>query len=172
MSLIDAELARACGLVLAIVFAWAGAAKLVATGETVASFAALGVPAPQAFGRLVPVVELLLAGALVTGVPASSVIALGMLIGFSLVLARALRSGLRVVCSCFGAARRDPVSSIDIVRNGLLGLLAVGAVGSAGGVPSLPALVFVTTLAAVGRVALGVASLGRLTTFWPGEPQR
>lgn len=172
MTVLDAELARACGFVLAVILAWAGAAKVVAPGETAASFAALGIRAARPLSRIVPVVELGLAGALVYGVPGAALAAVALLGAFTVVLARVLRSGLRVVCSCFGAARRDPVSSSDLARNALLGLLALGAVGTMGGLPSLPALVLVSTAAAVGWVGLGLVSLARITPLWPSEPER
>lgn len=172
MTLVGPELAAACGLVLAVVLAWAGAAKVVAPSETVASFAALGIPAPRALGRVVPVGELALAGALVAGLPGAAIAALALLAAFTAVLARVLRSGLRVVCSCFGAARREPVSSVDLARNGLLGLLGLGALGTTGGLPGLAALVLVSTAAALGWVALGVATLARVAPLWPSEPQR
>lgn len=171
-ALMGEEVARACGLVLAVVFAWAGAAKAVAPLDTAASFAALGLPGPRLLARVVPGLELGLGAALVLGVGAAPFAAVALLAGFSAVLVRVLRSGLRVVCSCFGAARREPVSSVDIARNGLLAVLAVGAVGSTGGVPALPALVLVSTAAALGGVVLGVVALSRVTSLWPGEPQR
>ena len=170
--MIGAELGAAAAMVLALVFLWAGAAKIVAPQNTAASFAQLGLPWPRPLALGVPVLELLLGGALVAGVGVAAYAALAVLAAFTAVLARAVTSRQAVVCACFGAARTEPVSGVDLARNGLLALLAIAAAGSDGGWPTLPALVLVTTLAALGRVGLGVATLSTVTPLWPGEPQR
>ncbi len=147
-------LGYACALVLAAVFVRAGAAKVVRPAQTATSFVALGVPAAGAAARAVPVVELLVAVALLAAPRAGGIGALSLLLPFTAVLARAVRGGSGVPCNCFGAARADPVSSVDIVRNAMLAALALVAL-SAGG-PSVPGPV-------AAAVAGAVSALGALT---------
>lgn len=170
--MIGPEVGAAAAMVLAVVFVWAGAAKIVATDATAASFAQLRLPWPRGLAVVVPLVELALGGALVVGTAAAPYAALAVLAAFTAVLARALSSHQPVVCACFGAARSEPLSGVDVARNGLLAVLAVAAIGTDGGWPTLPALVFVTSLTALGRVALGAATLATIAPLWPGEPQR
>ena len=75
-------------------------------------------------------------------------------------------------CACFGSARREPVSGVELVRNAMLMALAIVATGAASpGWPGVPALVVVTVTAAMGRVLLGVLDLRRRTgSVWPGVP--
>ena len=129
-------LGYACALVLAAVFVRAGAAKVARPAQTTTSFAALGVPAAGAVARLVPVVEVLVAVALLAAPRAGGIGALALLLPFSAVLGRAVRAGSVVPCNCFGAARADPVSSIDVVRNVMLVALALVALSA--GEPSVP----------------------------------
>ncbi|MGI8793664.1 MAG: DoxX family protein [Acidimicrobiales bacterium] len=166
------DLAPAAALALAAVYAWAGAAKLTAPTATESSFAKLGLPAPTVLARLVPIVELGLAFLLVVGVAAAPVIAIVLLAAFTVVLTRVIRSGSRVVCSCFGTAGTEPISSVDLVRNGFLVGLSVLAIGGGGAWPTLPAVVTVSLLVLLGRVGLAVMRLGQVAPLWPGEPQR
>ncbi|HTJ76921.1 MAG TPA: MauE/DoxX family redox-associated membrane protein [Acidimicrobiales bacterium] len=131
-----AGLGYACALLLAAVFVRAGAAKLARPGATAATFAQLRVPAAAALARTVPVVELLVAAGLLAAPRVGATVALVLLAGFSAVLARAVRSGTVAPCNCFGTARADPVSSSDLLRNGLLAALALAAL--AAGRPTLP----------------------------------
>jgi hypothetical protein len=149
--------ASALGLVLAGVLAWAGVAKLRRPSATAASFAGLGLPLPGVLARAVPVVELATAAALV-GTPAlGGGAALLLLAAFTGLLALRLRGGGTVDCGCFGSARRDPLTSAALLRNGLLAAAAAAVivVGPPAGVPPLEAAIVAGTAAAIG--ALGVA---------------
>jgi hypothetical protein len=141
------DVAYLSALVLAATFAWAALAKLTDRTRTAAGFAALGVPRPTIAARAVPAVELVLAAALAVAPGPAAVLAGALLVGFTIVLARAIAHGVRVGCGCFGSSRRDQVSPADLVRNALLLAAAVIATGASG--PTWPAL------AAVGLVAVG-----------------
>ncbi len=117
-----------CAWLLAAIFVWAGAAKLARPGLTAAGFRSLGLPAPDALARLVPAAELLLAVLLVATPPVGGIAALGLLAGFSLVLAGALRAGVTTGCACFGTSPSRPISPRDLLRNAALASLAVAAV--------------------------------------------
>lgn len=149
------EIASAAALCLAVVFAWAGASKVVRGDATESSFRALGVPSPAAAARLVPLGELALAGLLVTLPRVGAGAALLVLAGFTTFLARAIASGSTAGCGCFGAARAEPVSVFDLYRNGLLLIGAIAATGATGAaLPSLPALVLTSVAALLGTVVL------------------
>lgn len=120
-------LGYACALLLAGTFVRASAAKVARPAETAMSFVALGVPVAGAAARAVPVVELLVAVALLASPRAGAIGALGLLVPFTAVLARAVAAGIQTPCNCFGAARADPVSAVDVARNLLLMGLAVAA---------------------------------------------
>ena len=153
-------LGYASALALAAVFVRAAAAKLARPATTATSFVSLGVPAARIAARAVPVVELLVAVALLAAPRAGALGALGLLIPFTAVLARAVRSGSPAPCNCFGAARVDPVSAVDIARNVLLAALALAAVtATTPVVPGLPAVV-----ATVVASACGLALLSTLRT--------
>lgn len=153
------DLGTTAAVVLAVVFAWAGAAKLSQPRATAEGFSQLGLPRPRVLARLVPGVELLLAVALVAAPAVGGAVALVLLGGFSAVLVRALHRGVPVRCACFGQPGGPPLSSVDLVRNGLLGTLAALAT-AAGLAPRAP------RPAAVGLVALGaLAGVGLLVTL-------
>src|SRR5579885_1227581 len=113
-----AGIASAFAAVLAVVFAWAGVAKLARHADTALAFASLGLPAPLAWA--VPAAELAVAGVLLVRPPVGAAAALALLALFSLVLVRALARGEPVRCACFGARRAEVVSPGDVVRNGVL----------------------------------------------------
>ena len=147
-------LGYACALVLAAVFVRAGAAKLARPAQTATSFVALGVPAAPAAARAVPIVELLVAVALLASPRAGGLGAVALLIPFTAVLTRAVRKGSPVPCNCFGAARADPVAPVDVVRNALLVGLALAAVTAP--TPAVPGAgaVAATLAASVGGLVL------------------
>ena len=151
-------LGYASALVLAAVIVRAGAAKLARPTTTATSFVALGVPAAGLAARAVPIVELLVAVALLAAPRAGALGALALLIPFTAVLARAVRSGSEAPCNCFGTARVEPVSRVDVVRNVLLVALALTAVtATTPVVPGPPALV--ATVVACGSGLALLASL-------------
>jgi uncharacterized membrane protein YphA (DoxX/SURF4 family) len=116
-----------CALVLAAVFVRAAVVKLMRADETQAGFAALHLPAARPLARVVPLVELALAVTLIVVPRIGGVAALVLLAGFTVVLGRAIASGVTAPCNCFGAARAEPVSGRDILRNLVLAGLAVAA---------------------------------------------
>ncbi len=158
------EVAYLSAVVLAGVLAWAGLAKARSVHSTQASFEALGLMAPAALARIVPGVELAVAVGLVVAPAWAAPFALGLLVAFSVVLIRALRADTPVSCGCFGATATAPVSSIALVRNGLLALAAVVAMTATGPVrPSLDAVVAVSVAVLVAVVGLALGELGRTT---------
>ncbi len=120
-------------VVLAGVFAVSGTAKARDVAGTTSAAAALGVPAAIArlVSRLLPVVELALAAALLVGLLVSAlrrIAATGsllLLVGFTVAMARTLRRGQAPVCRCFGSFSERPISTDTIVRNVALAALAV-----------------------------------------------
>lgn len=158
------DVGYAAALLLAGVFGWAGLAKLRARDATERTLRAFGLAAPRALAVGVPVVELSLAVGLVL-VPAwAALAALAVLVGFSTILLRAMRAGVDVGCGCFGTARREPVSFVELVRNGGLAGGAVVAAQAASPVwPDLPAVIVVTTAAALAAVVLALCDLYRTT---------
>lgn len=148
-------------LVLAGVLAWAGVAKLARPRTTAASFAALGVPG----ARVVPVVELVVAAALIVWPPVGAPAAAALLAAFTVVLVRAMRRG--VGCACFGGAASQPAGARELVRNAGLSALALAAVPARPGVPEVAELVLVTTAVALGAVGLAAAGVRReLGRLW------
>lgn len=149
-------------MLLACCFAWAGAAKAVAGGVTTAQFATLGLPKPALLARFVPVAELGLAAGLLLAPRPAAVAAIALLVAFSAVLARAMRAGLRAGCGCFGATKAEPVSTVDLARNGALMLCAVAAMGTAQVVvPGLAATIAASTAALVAFLILALLRLRR-----------
>lgn len=149
-------------VVLAAVFAAAGAAKIRSPRSTGATFAALGLPAPATLARAVPLAELGLAVLLLVVPAVGAAVALAALAGFTTFLVRALQAGVRVSCGCFGSAADEPVSFVEVVRNGLLALLAGAALFASG--PTGPALadaVLVSTAGLVGLLVLALCELRR-----------
>lgn len=147
------DVAYSLSVGLAVVFAWAGVTKLRAPRATARAFTDLRVP--PVLARVVPVLELMLAAALVVA-PVSALAAVGLLAAFTVVLLRA-DDGVR--CACFGSASSDPVSWVQILRNGLL---AGAAVIASGATPVVPALAAVLTAAGIAAVCLLVLALAEL----------
>ena len=81
----------------------------------------------QVAGAALPVVELVVALALIAGVHArgAAVISGGMLLVFAGALANALRLDINVDCGCFGAAARSEIGWGSVARNLALTVLCV-----------------------------------------------
>lgn len=158
------DLGMAAAAVLAAVFAWAGAAKLTQPISTADGFAGLGLPRPGVLARAVPLVELGLAVALLAAPTPGAAAAVVLLVGFSVVIARALRRGVEVRCACFGQAGGPPLSWIDLVRNGLLVLLATFA-AAAGLQPHVPAPAALAVTAAATLMGRGFLQVLRRSRF-------
>ncbi|MDQ1465784.1 MAG: hypothetical protein QOH10_199 [Actinomycetota bacterium] len=157
-------LALACRLVLAVVLAVAGVAKIADRRALPGRLRAMGI-APRWSVRVavgLPIAELGVAAALV-GAPRSplpAVAALALLAGFTVFLvAAARRAGHAVPCPCFGTVRTARAASgpAAIVRNGVLlalGVIATGPVdGARVGGTLLAAGVAAAATVAVARVA-------------------
>lgn len=158
MGLVLIDLGMTAAGLLALTFAWAGAAKLGRPAETAAGFADLGLARPGALARAVPLVELALAVTLLAAPAAGGAAALVLLAGFSAVLVGALRRGVAVPCACFGRAGSPPLSGFDLARNALLAALA-GVALTAGLAPQVPGFVpatavLLTTVAAFALLAV------------------
>lgn len=149
-------------LVLAALFAWAGVAKLGARRRTTRTFRSLGLPAADVLAVGVPAAELSLALALVVVPGWAAAGALALLAAFTVFLGRAVRAGVDVGCGCFGSAATDPVSSVELVRNGLLGSAAVLALTAPSPRVPEPAAVLVVGLGvALGALVLALAETKR-----------
>jgi len=167
-------MAYGAALALAAIFAWAGAAKLRSADVTERTFRAFGLAAPRTLARTIPLVELGLAAGLVVVPGWAAAVALAVLAAFTTVLVRAMRAGVDVGCGCFGTSRREPVSFVELVRNGLLAVLAVAALFADAPTPiGIDDVIVVTTGAAVGAVVLALADLKRATgSAWRVELPR
>ena len=153
-----------CGVGLAATLAVAGIAKLRRPRATAAGFAALGLPWPDLLARVVPVVELAVAAGLVVVPRPAAAAALVLLVAFTAVLARVVARGEAVACGCFGTARQEPVSVVELTRNGMLAVLAVVTLlTSDATTPHLADVVLVTTAAALGWVVLALLDVRRTT---------
>jgi peroxiredoxin len=115
-------------VVLTIVFAVAGLAKLADRRRSPAMFAEFGVSArlasPLAAG--LPLVELGVAAALLAGPTAwwGAMSALILLFGFSIVIAANLVRGRAPQCRCFGQVSAKPIGITTLARNAVLAALA------------------------------------------------
>jgi peroxiredoxin/uncharacterized membrane protein YphA (DoxX/SURF4 family) len=117
-------------ILLALVFAVSGAAKLIDAGATRRAMRDFGVPhrlAPVAAGAL-PAVELAIAALVMFDATAmwAAVAAFALLLGFSAAIAWQLARGRHPECQCFGALSAGPIGIRTLARNGGLLALAVG----------------------------------------------
>jgi hypothetical protein len=151
------DVAYALALGVAAVFAWAGAGKLAAPKRARRAFRRLGV-APS-LARVVPVVELALAAAIVV-VPVTALAAAALLGAFTVVLARADDG---VGCACFGSASTTPISWVHLARNALLIGASLAASTATPDVPALAAVLCATGVAIVGGLGLALADLKHRT---------
>ncbi len=154
----------AAAVVVAAVFAVAGAAKLRDLRTTVDDFDRLGLPSPEVFARIVPLAELSVAALLLIVPAGGAIAALATLAFFTTFLVGRLRAGVRAPCACFGTASKVPLSGVEIVRN--VGLMALAAVALAADRPVRPtALDLLVVLGATGA-GMGVLHLlrGRRST--------
>jgi hypothetical protein len=142
-------------LFLAATFFIAAISKLRDVAATADEFDLLGVPAPDAMARFVPIVELAIAAGLVIVPSIGGLFALVTLAFFTTFLVGRLRAGVRVPCACFGAAGTAPLSSVDIIRN--LGLVALAAAAMLVQEPAAPSVAdLILTVAVIGACALGL----------------
>jgi hypothetical protein len=158
-----ASLALAARVVLAIVLTTSAIAKLRMRAEPTTRLARLqmGRLVGQAFAPVIesvlPVAEIGVAVALVAWWSAApGVVALLLLVAFTVVLVRAQIQ--HVPCVCFGTASLEaPVGPWAIVRNGLLAGLAVLATGDPAGAKVIGTAFSCVVLGAITLVAVRAA---------------
>lgn len=146
-------------LLLAAVFVVAAIAKLRAPDATARSFADLGVPRAAVLARAVPVVEVVIAAALVALPPLGGLAALASLAFFTTFLVLRLREGVRAPCACFGSAGQSPLSVANVVGNAFLMVLAVLALLATA--PTRPSVADVVAVAALVAAEVAVHAVVR-----------
>jgi Methylamine utilisation protein MauE/AhpC/TSA family len=164
-------LVLASRILLALVFALAGAAKLTRRRETEATLDAFGVPpgARPALAIALPLGELAIAAALlvVPTAAAAGVVALLLLVAFSFAVGRVLARGEEVDCNCFGSLGPSRISRRTLTRN--LALLVPAAIvatlGWSDPGPSPVAWIGGIDAAAIGEIVAGVALFAALAGF-------
>ena len=110
---------------LAVVFAWAGGAKFADLEGTEEGFAALGLSQPEPRAIQVAAFEIATAVLLIIALLGGALLALGLLVVFTVLIVRLLRAGTTAPCRCFGGIRSHPLAWTDVARNLGLGALAV-----------------------------------------------
>jgi uncharacterized membrane protein YphA (DoxX/SURF4 family) len=111
-------------VLLGAAFVVAGASKLAAREAWPAQ--AVGLGAPFFVVPYVPWVELAVGAALIAQVaePIPALVAIMLLLLFSLLIAKRLSEGRRPACACFGAWSAKPIGPEHLARNA--GLLVLG----------------------------------------------
>jgi methylamine dehydrogenase accessory protein MauD len=157
-------------LLLAAVFAVAGAAKLADLPGSRSAVAGFGVPdrAAAPLGTLLPIAELAIAVLLLPAATATAagIAALVLLTLFSVGIAASMARGEAPECHCFGQLHSEPAGSKALVRN--LALAAVAAFVSFGGAGSQPALVGASAPFGAGTWALLAGGLALAAVLGTG----
>lgn len=155
-------LATLLALAVAATLVAAAVAKLKEPGRTAGDFAALGLPLPAMLSRVVPAVELAVAVSLLVIPGWGAVAAFGLFVLFTALLVSLVRSGQPIACSCFGAVSDEPVSWVEVARNGVL-LIASAAVTPIDrlAVPGFAAIVAFSAAAVIGAVVIQVVAFKR-----------
>jgi methylamine dehydrogenase accessory protein MauD len=159
-------------LLLAVVFAVAGVAKLAdraGSGRAVAEF---GVPTPLAtpLGVLLPLAELAVAAALIPTSTAwwGAVGAFMLLLLFVVGIGANLARGRKPDCHCFGQLHSEPAGWKTLARNGVLAALAGFVVwrGYGGAGPSAVGWLTNLSTAQAAGLVVGLAVLGAVAAQW------
>ncbi|MBX7068265.1 MAG: DoxX family membrane protein [Microthrixaceae bacterium] len=150
-------------VLLAVVFWNAGSGKLRDPSRVATEFEQMGIRSPETAAKVLPFVEFGTAVLLVAVPWVGAAVSLALLVGFTVILIRVVRSGAIVPCACFGASSTRPVSVVDLVRNGLLMVAAAVALAAVREAPSAPDIVAVLGAFAVAVVALRLARQARET---------
>src|SRR3954471_12839874 len=115
-------------LVLAAVFAVAGAAKLADLAGSRSALAGFGIPAPaaRALGTLLPFAELAVAGLLLfsSTARAGAIGALSLLVLFAVGISISMARGKAPDCHCFGQLHSEPAGARTLARNLVLAAVA------------------------------------------------
>ena len=146
-------LSLACVFAVCAVLVTAAVTKLRSPVATRAATKDLG--AAPWLAPLVAPTELVTAALLLVRPPLGALCAIAVLMTFSVMLVRVLRSGRTVRCGCFGAATSAPVNAATLLRNGALVLVSV----LAGFAAPVGQVSFDNLLASV-CVAIGIVSTG------------
>jgi small-conductance mechanosensitive channel len=117
-------------VILGGVMCIAGGSKIAMGERWPVEAQALG--APKAIAPIVPWIEIALGALLIVQIAPEVVgsLALGILVIFTLLIARQLRVGHRPVCACFGSWSSKPLSGKHVARNAgfiALALIAIFA---------------------------------------------
>lgn len=162
-------LLAAARLLLACVFAAAGAAKLWDLKGSRKAVTDFGLPPALAgpLGLLLPLAELAVAGLLLPASTArwGAVGALALLALFLLGISANLVRGRRPDCHCFGQLYSEPIGAGTVVRNGLLAALAALLVWAGPGRISPDAWGHLSPVARLGLVG-GLLVTGALGLQW------
>ncbi len=147
---------------VACIFAWSAIAKVRDRGVVGRDFAKMGIPFASVALVLVVIAEFVTAALLLVRPRLGAAAAVVLLAGFSAVLAAVIRSGRDISCGCFGANQSEPISPVDLVRNGALAALAALALFAdrAAGI-DLPAVMVATLSALCLLVVVQLAGLAR-----------
>ena len=149
-------------IVLAVVFATAGAGKLLDLAGSRRAVAEFGVPERLAgpAGTLLPFAEIATAVLLLFPPTAQwgGLAALVLLLGFIAGIANAMSHGQAPDCHCFGQLHSAPAGRGTLARNAVLAVLAAGVAVEGPG-PAIDTWVSARTAAELVAVALGVAAL-------------
>lgn len=155
-------------LLLALVFAVAGTAKLVDRAGSQQALAGFGVPPRLAgpFAWLLPLAELLVAAALIPLALAwwSAVAAMALLLLFMAMISLNLARGRTPDCHCFGQLHSTPAGKSTLVRNGVLVALAGFVIWQGWDRPGLSILSWLVglTLTQIAVFIVGIGVLGLL----------
>jgi hypothetical protein len=150
LPVVKQELSAAAAVLLACVFAIAGASKLRRPALTSSAIEQFGLPTWLA--RPLPYVELLAAALLAASPRIGGGVALVLLSLFTMIVIRTLNQGRVVRCGCFGSVDDRPIGAATIVRNVAL-LVGAGIAGIGRSDATWP------SLAAVVTVVVGAASV-------------
>jgi hypothetical protein len=116
------------GILLGAAFVWAGALKLAQGPSWSRQAADMGVSRPIAL--VVPYVEVLV-GALTASQllsPWPAVVALALLVAYTVLIVLRLLDGSRPPCACFGSRSMRPLGAYHVIRNVTLIALAAVAI--------------------------------------------
>ena len=104
-------------VILGAVFLASGVTKIAAAQQWRSQSAELGVPAPIAV--VVPFIEVVVGALLVSQLALRQValVAVALLVAFTVVLVVRLLQGRRPPCACFGAWTTKPIGWGDVARN-------------------------------------------------------
>jgi hypothetical protein len=166
-------LSIAIPLVLAAVLITSGLAKLRAP-DTLTGWQQLGVPAilrREWLRRIHPWGELLLGAALAflgswLGL-LSAIVAVALMVGYTIVVARVLARSESTSCACFGARKR--VTRVTLIRNVWLTLVAVATAAVIWATPLLGGALAAGIPQLAWLIALAIAAATTALVLWPEE---